>query len=77
MCVALVVLSGVPNTSDLVSARALLTDCHGLPLCDLLQLVKVLQDHDTTGNKDWWLVCLNDGNERGYVPASYLEELDG
>eukprot|EP00117_Sycon_ciliatum_P026353 scpid23988/ scgid21653/ Dynamin-binding protein; Scaffold protein Tuba len=42
------------------------------------ELVKVLTDHDTTGNNDWWLVMptdCEDPTRRGYIPAAYLEDL--
>lgn len=38
------------------------------------QLVAVLQKQDLTGNDEWWLVEAH--GQKGYVPSSYLTQVD-
>lgn len=38
------------------------------------QLVAVLQKQDLTGNDEWWLVEAQ--GQKGYVPSSYLTQVD-
>lgn len=38
------------------------------------QLVVVLQKQDLTGNDEWWLVEVN--GQKGYVPSSYLTQVE-